>query len=96
VGAYAGGVLTDTTIHIGGSPYYLHRGYPINWSDLGDKTNIVGLIYITGFTVVPYVSGSYTRYFTMDGSPNPTNCNVMYQFPNGVPPLNITITTTGC
>jgi MSHA pilin protein MshA len=95
-GAWAGGVPSNTTIVVGGTTYYLHFGYPINWVDAGDGANIVGLLALSGFTVQPYVSGSYTRDFTLDSAPFPLTCKDSYSFPNGYNQISVISTTSGC
>lgn len=95
-GAWAGGNASTSTIVIDGTTFYLHYGYPINWTDAGDAANIVGLLNISGFTVKPYVGGSYIRDFTLNGAPDPDNCKATYSFPSGYNEISVTVTTTGC
>ena len=84
----------NTTV-IDGETYLYHRGNPIAWNVSG-YNNIVDLIDLSGFTVEPYVSGSYERVFTKDGSPTPANCSVTYEVPSGGGNAVVTSDTSGC
>jgi MSHA pilin protein MshA len=95
-GAWAGGVVSNTTIVVAGTSYYLHFGYPIIWTNAGDGANLVGLLTLSGFTVQPYLGGSYSRDFTIDSAPSPLSCKVTYSFPNGYNQIAVVSTTSGC
>ena len=85
----------NTTV-IDGETYLYHRGNPVAWPAGGGRNNIIDLIDISGFTVQPYVSGSYKRVFTKDGAPTPASCSVTYEAPSGGGNAVITSDTSGC
>lgn len=84
----------NTTV-IDGDTYHYHMGNPVAWPQSGHNT-IVDLVDLSGFTVQPYVGGSYRRVFTKDGAPTPANCSVTYEAPQAGGTAVVTVNTSGC
>ncbi len=79
----------------------IHYGWPSPFSGWGASTGhwaIDGALNLEGFTVLPYVSGSYEREFRITDAPDPGTCKVTYRVALWAPNLNPTyaITSTGC
>lgn len=81
---------------INGEQVGFHRGYPKAWPH-GGTLGIDGLIELSGFTAQPYEAGSFERLFTLDSSPTPETCSVLYKQPiSDSGTLEINIDDTGC
>lgn len=84
-------------------PLLFHFGYPIAWETdplyVSLNGGIGSLINSTGFSRQPYIAPSYQTVFTKDGAATPSNCAVIYEFPNkwntpGI--INVRTVEDGC
>lgn len=95
----AGGSFPATTIN--GQTIYFHYGYPTGWGRFyvdNGVGSIQDLMTVSGYTYLAHVPGSYQTKFTLDGSPDPANCAVIYQMTtSGAPPiLTVSTLSSGC
>jgi len=77
-----------------GIDYTYHYGNITAWGVNG--TDITDFLSLSGFTVQPYVSGSFIRIFSFDQGATPINCSVSYQLAFGDSGWSATPDTTGC
>lgn len=77
-----------------GNTYLFHRGNVNAWDASG--YGISTLVDLSGFTAQPYVNGSYTRVFSLDGAPTPANCSVTYLATPAGGSAVITMDDSGC
>ncbi|MCP4272420.1 MAG: type II secretion system protein [Gammaproteobacteria bacterium] len=84
---------SGNTADIEGTTYLFHYGNITAWDAGG---NVSDLVFLDGFTVAPYVGGSYARVFTFDQGGTPANCSVTYTLSNNSSDYSITKDTSGC
>lgn len=94
-----GGSFPQTTIN--GQVIYFHYGYPTGWGRFFVDDGVGGVGYLidySGFTYQPHVGGSFLTEFTLNGSPDPSNCKVRYQMAASYtnPILTVSVVSSGC
>jgi MSHA pilin protein MshA len=83
-----------------GKKIFTHFGWPSGWgacwvnNGVGSINDLVQLS--SDFQLVAHIPNSFAGVYQLVGSPDPTNCKVIYQLNSTQPTLAVTVVSTGC
>lgn len=82
-----------------GKTIFTNFGWPTSWGKcaVNDAVGSINdLVQISSdFQLATHVPGSFGGAYQLVGSPDPTNCKVVYQLSSSQPTLTVTVVSTG-